>query len=93
MWFTINSLNTERSVFFVQKTNPLQEALLSSLQRGKQSVTVFLMNGFQLRGQITGYDAFIVVLTTEAKQQIIYKHAISTIIPEKPVPIEQAPIL
>lgn len=77
----------------MQKTNPLQEALLSSLQRGKQSVTVFLMNGFQLRGQITGYDAFIVVLTTEAKQQIIYKHAISTIIPEKPVPIEQAPIL
>lgn len=76
----------------MQKTNQLQEGLLSNIQRGKQNVTVFLMNGFQLRGQVTGYDAFTLVLTTEGKQQIIYKHAISTIVPEKPVPLEEAPM-
>ncbi len=76
----------------MQKSNQLQEILLSGLQRGKQNVTVFLMNGFQLRGQVTGHDAFIVILTTEGKQQIIYKHAISTIIPEKPVSFDEAPV-
>ena len=43
------------------------------------------MNGYQIRGQITGFDAFVVVVHSEGKQQIIYKHAISTIIPERPV--------
>ena len=42
---------------------------------------MFLMNGFQMRGTITGFDAFVVVLDTEGKQQIIYKHAISTVVP------------
>ena len=45
------------------------------------------MNGFQMRGVITGFDAFVVVLTTDGKQQIIYKHAISTIVPERPLPL------
>ena len=48
---------------------------------------MFLMNGCQMRGQITGFDAFTVVLTSDGKQQIIYKHAISTIVPERPVPL------
>lgn len=77
----------------MQKPHQLQDNLLSNLQRSRQTVTVFLMNGFQLRGHITGFDSFIVILTTEGKQQIIYKHAISTIIPERPVPCsEEAPI-
>ena len=46
---------------------------------------MFLMNGFQMRGFITGFDAFTVVLTSDGKQQIIYKHAISTIVPERPI--------
>ena len=49
------------------------------------SVTVFLMNGFQLRGIITGYDSFVVVLVSDGKQQMIYKHAISTLAPMKPL--------
>lgn len=77
----------------MQKNSQLQEILLTDLQRARQNVTVFLMNGFQLRGQVTGHDAFIVVLNTDAKQQIIYKHAISTIIPEKPVSFEGAPTM
>lgn len=47
------------------------------------------MNGFQMRGYVTGFDAFTVVLTSDGKQQVIYKHAISTIVPERPVPLCQ----
>ena len=47
---------------------------------------MFLMNGFQMRGYVTGFDAFTVVLSTDGKQQVVYKHAISTIVPEQPVP-------
>ena len=63
----------------------LQEAILSEVRREKIPVTLFLMNGFQLRGVITGYDSFVVVLVTEGKQQMIYKHAISTLVPVKPL--------
>ena len=52
-------------------------------------LTVFLMNGFQLRGVITGFDAFVIVLQSEGKQQMIYKHAVSTIIPSIPVKLAQ----
>ena len=63
----------------------LQEAILKEVRREKIPVTLFLMNGFQLRGTITGYDSFVVVLVTDGKQQMIYKHAISTLAPMKQV--------
>ena len=63
----------------------LQEAILSEVRREKVPVTLFLMNGFQLRGSVTGYDSFVVVLVSEGKQQMIYKHAISTLAPMKPL--------
>ena len=63
----------------------LQEAILKECRREKIPVTLFLMNGFQLRGSITGYDSFVVVLVSEGKQQMIYKHAISTLVPMKPL--------
>ena len=63
----------------------LQEAILGEVCREKIPVTLFLMNGFQLRGTITGYDSFVVVLVTDGKQQMIYKHAISTLAPMKPI--------
>ena len=66
-------------------TLTLQEAILSECRRDKVPVTLFLMNGFQLRGTITGYDNFVVVLVTDGKQQMIYKHAISTLAPMKPI--------
>ena len=70
-------------------SNNLQEIFLTQARRERRMVTMFLMNGFQMRGQITGFDAFTVVLTSDGKQQIIYKHAISTIVPERPVPLSQ----
>ena len=71
----------------MQKVNNLQEIFYSQVRRERRQVTVFLMNGFQMRGYITGFDAFIVVLTSDGKQQIVYKHAISTIVPERPIPL------
>ena len=63
----------------------LQEAILKECRKDHVPVTMFLMNGFQLRGIITGYDNFVVVLVTDGKQQMIYKHAISTLAPMKPL--------
>ena len=59
----------------------LEEAILQEVCRDKVPVTLFLMNGFQLRGVITGFDSFVVVLISDGKQQVIYKHAISTLAP------------
>ena len=56
----------------------LQDAILNEVRRDRVPVTLFLMNGFQLRGVITGFDSFVVVLVSDGKQQMIYKHAIST---------------
>ena len=67
----------------------LQDNFLTRARRGKLNVTVFLMNGYQLRGVIAGFDPFVVVLMTDNKQQVIYKHAISTIVPERPVPLTE----
>ena len=67
----------------------LQDTFLTRARRSKMGVTLFLMNGYQLRGTITGFDSFVVVLMTEGKQQIIYKHAISTIAPVRPVALEE----
>ena len=69
----------------MQKTQNLQDLFLNQTRRDKQPVTVFLMNGFQMRGLVRGFDSFTVVLECEGKQELIYKHAISTLIPLKPV--------
>jgi len=69
----------------MSEINNLQEAILSEVKRDKVPVTLFLMNGFQLRGTITGFDSFVVVLVSDGKQQMIYKHAISTLAPMKPI--------
>ena len=73
----------------MQKTNNLQEIFLTQLRRERRPVTMFLMNGLQMRGYVTGFDAFSVVLTSDGKQMFVYKHAISTITPERPVPLTE----
>ena len=59
----------------------LQEELLDELANEKIPVTIYLMNGFQIRGIVADHDDAVVVVVAEEKQQIVYKHAISTIIP------------
>lgn len=63
----------------------LQEDLLNEIVDDKVPVTVFLMNGFQIRGTVADHDDAVVVLETEGKQQIVFKHAISTITPFRPL--------
>lgn len=63
----------------------LQDELLDEITEQKVPVTVFLMNGFQIRGMILDHDDAVLVLEADSKQQIVYKHAISTIIPFEPL--------
>ena len=73
----------------MQKKNNLQEIFLTRARKQNIPVTMFLVNGFQLRGTITGFDCFVVILDSEGKQQVIYKHAISTIVPLRPVELRE----
>ena len=59
----------------------LQDVFLNTLRKEKTDVTVFLMNGFQIKGVIRGYDSFVILIESDGRQQVIYKHAVSTISP------------
>lgn len=63
----------------------LQDAFLNQVRKENIPVTIFLVNGFQLKGMVKGFDNFTVILDSEGKQLMVYKHAISTISPLKPV--------
>ena len=69
----------------MQNKQNLQDLFLLRAKRDRVPVTMFLMNGFQMRGTITGFDPFVVILDSEGRQQVIYKHAISTIAPTRTV--------
>lgn len=74
----------------MDKTKNLQDAFLMRARAERVPVTLFLMNGFQLRGVLKAYDSFTVVIDSDGRQQLIYKHAISTIAPARPVAYESA---
>ena len=63
----------------------LQDTFLNRSRLERIPVTVIMVNGFQMRGEIRGFDSFVVLVDTEGKQQMIYKHAISTITPSRPI--------
>jgi host factor-I protein len=66
----------------------IQDQFLNQLRKDNIFVTVYLLNGFQLRGTVRGFDNFTVMLETEGKQQLIYKHAISTFAPQKNISLD-----
>ncbi|OCA89281.1 RNA chaperone Hfq [Bacillus sp. FJAT-27225] len=66
----------------------IQDQFLNQLRKDNTNVTVFLLNGFQLRGQIKGFDNFTVLFESEGKQQLVYKHAISTFAPSRNVQLD-----
>ncbi len=72
----------------MQKTVNLQDSFLNRARKDRLQITMFLMNGFQLRGTVTGFDSFVVILDSDGKQQMIYKHAISTIVPAKQISLD-----
>ena len=64
----------------MQKTTEnYQDTFLNQARKERTMLTVFLMNGFQMRGVITGFDQFVILLQSDGRQQMIYKHAVSTV--------------
>jgi len=68
----------------------LQDVFLNQARKDKIPVTIFLTNGFQFKGMVKGFDNFTVILDCDGKQNLVYKHAISTIIPSKQISILDA---
>lgn len=67
--------------------NPLnlQDVFLNQVRKDKTIITIFLVSGYQIKGVVKGFDSYTIVLDSDGKQQLIYKHAVSTIIPVHPV--------
>lgn len=72
----------------MKSTVNIQDQILNQLRKDNVFVTVFLLNGFQLKGLVKAFDNFTVLLETEGKQQLIYKHAISTFVPQRNMNVE-----
>lgn len=65
----------------------LQDAFLNQVRKDKILVTIYLVNGFQIKGIVKGFDNFTVIVEMDGRQQLVYKHAISTVAPIKPINI------
>ena len=63
----------------------LQDAFLNQVRKEKIPVTIFLVNGFQIKGVVKGFDNFTVIVELDQRQQLVYKHAISTVAPIRPI--------
>ncbi len=63
----------------------LQDAFLNNIRKNKVSVTIFLVNGVKLQGVVTWFDNFCVLLRRDGQSQLVYKHAISTVMPSQPI--------
>ena len=72
------------------KKQNLQDAFLNSVRKSKTPLTIFLMNGVKLGGVVTWFDNFCVLLRRDGQVQLVYKHAISTIMPSEPVSLFDA---
>ncbi len=68
-----------------EKANNLQDVFLNTVRKAKTPVTMFLVNGVKLQGVITWFDNFSVLLRRDGHSQLVYKHAISTVMPANPV--------
>jgi len=68
-----------------KSVNNLQDIFLNGARKSRIPVTVYLTNGFQIKGNVKGFDSFTVVLDSDGKQMMVYKHAISTITPQNPI--------
>ncbi|MBR6102742.1 MAG: RNA chaperone Hfq [Ruminococcus sp.] len=74
----------------MNKNINLQDVFLNQARKERVAVTIFLMNGYQFKGIVKGFDSYIVILDCEGKQNVVYKHAISTISPVRPINILDA---
>ena len=68
----------------------LQDAFLNQVRKENMLMTVFLINGYQIKGVVRSFDNFTIMLEVEGKQQLVYKHAVSTIIPVRNVNLKNS---
>jgi host factor-I protein len=80
---------TERRMA-TEKAQNLQDTFLNHVRKSKTSVTIFLVNGVKLQGFVTWFDNFCVLLRRDGHSQLVYKHAISTIMPASPITMFEA---
>src|SRR5690242_3123941 len=80
----------ERRPAMADKVNNLQDIFLNTLRKSKTPVTMFLVKGVKLQGIITWFDNFSVLLRRDGQSQLIYKHAISTVMPAHPLDLSEA---
>lgn len=73
----------------MNKSINIQDHFLNQLRKDNIPVTVYLTNGFQIRGQIKAFDNFTIIVDSDGRQQMIYKHAISTFTPQRSVSLMQ----
>ncbi|WEK55803.1 MAG: RNA chaperone Hfq [Candidatus Cohnella colombiensis] len=71
----------------MNKSINIQDTFLNQLRKDSIPVTVYLTNGFQIRGVVRAFDNFTIVIDSEGRQQMVYKHAISTFMPQRNVPL------
>ena len=74
----------------VQHRGALQNSFLNRLRKSRTQTTVHLMNGVRLRGTVAAFDEFCIWLSTSGNQQLVFKHAISTIVPNKPISLGES---
>lgn len=74
-----------------EKNQNVQDVFLNKIRKEKASVTVFLVNGVKLQGIVTWFDNFSVLLKRDSHVQLVYKHAISTIMPAGPISLHDTP--
>ena len=75
----------ERIITMAEKAQSLQDTFLNYVRKNKTPLTIFLINGVKLQGIVTWFDNFCVLLRRDGHSQLVYKHAISTIMPGQPV--------
>jgi host factor-I protein len=73
-----------------ERSQNVQEAFLNAIRKEKIAVTVFLINGVKLQGIVTWFDNFSLLLKREAHVQLVYKHAVSTIMPTEPLDLDKS---
>ena len=71
----------------MNKSMNLQDVFLNQARREKIAVTIFLTNGFQFKGIVKGFDSYVVIMDCDGKQNLVYKHAISTVVPTRAISI------
>ncbi len=74
----------------MMKNMNLQDVFLNQARKDRVPLTIFLMNGFQFKGIVRGFDSYVIILDCDGKQNLVYKHAVSTIVPSKPVSVLDA---